>query len=146
MLANLREADTATWNLEVENEHVYRVGPAGILVHNTCPTPKELFEGGGAAKKPPNPYGSMGKPDHQAKVDELEAKARAEAGEGDTVLRERQLQGHDSRRKPDVQTVGPDGKATKVYEAERYPNRRRNLNREAEYDLLGLDHETHGLK
>jgi hypothetical protein len=48
VLANLREADTATWNLEVENEHVYRVGPAGILVHNTCPTPKELFEGGGA--------------------------------------------------------------------------------------------------
>jgi hypothetical protein len=48
VLANLPEADTATWNLEVENEHVYRVGPAGILVHNTCPTPKELFEGGGA--------------------------------------------------------------------------------------------------
>jgi len=54
VLANLPEADTATWNLEVENEHVYRVGPAGILVHNTCPTPKELFEGGGAgaAKTP----------------------------------------------------------------------------------------------
>jgi hypothetical protein len=50
VLANLPEADTATWNLEVENEHVYRVGPAGILVHNTCPTPKELFEGGGGAK------------------------------------------------------------------------------------------------
>jgi len=48
VLANLPEADTATWNLEVENEHVYRVGPAGILVHNTCPTPKELFEGGGS--------------------------------------------------------------------------------------------------
>jgi hypothetical protein len=48
VLANLPEADTATWNLEVENEHVYRVGPAGILGHNTCPTPKELFEGGGA--------------------------------------------------------------------------------------------------
>jgi hypothetical protein len=30
----------------VENEHVYRVGLAGILVHNTCPTPKELFEAG----------------------------------------------------------------------------------------------------
>jgi hypothetical protein len=47
VLANLPEADTATWNLEVENEHVYRVGPAGILVHNTSPTPKELFDGGG---------------------------------------------------------------------------------------------------
>jgi hypothetical protein len=50
VLANLPEADTATWNLEVENEHVYRVGPAGILVHNTSPTPKELFEGGGGVK------------------------------------------------------------------------------------------------
>jgi hypothetical protein len=53
VLANLPEADTATWNLEVENEHVYRVGPAGILVHNTCPTPKELFEGGGSVKSAP---------------------------------------------------------------------------------------------
>jgi hypothetical protein len=51
VLANLPEADTATWNLEVENEHVYRVGPAGILVHNTCPTPKELFEGGGGGSR-----------------------------------------------------------------------------------------------
>ena len=50
VLANLPEADAATWNLEVEYEHVYRVGPAGILVHNTCPTPKELFEGGGGAE------------------------------------------------------------------------------------------------
>jgi hypothetical protein len=53
VLANLPEANTATWNLEVENEHVYRVGPAGILVHNTCPTPKELFEGGGGVKSAP---------------------------------------------------------------------------------------------
>jgi hypothetical protein len=51
VLADLPEADAATWNVEVENEHVYRVGPAGILVHNTCPTPKELFEGGGVAVK-----------------------------------------------------------------------------------------------
>jgi hypothetical protein len=43
VLANLPEADTATWNLEVENEHVYRVGHAGILVHNTCPTPHQLL-------------------------------------------------------------------------------------------------------
>jgi hypothetical protein len=42
VLANLPEADTATWNLEVQNEHVYRVGHSGILVHDTCPTPKEL--------------------------------------------------------------------------------------------------------
>ena len=53
VLANLPEADTATWNLEVENEHVYRVGPAGILVHNTSPTPEELFERGGGVKSAP---------------------------------------------------------------------------------------------
>jgi hypothetical protein len=99
-----------------------------------------------AAKGPPNPYGSKGKPDHQAKVDDLTAKAKAEAGDGDIVVREKKLQGHDSNRKPDVQTVGPDGKTKKVYEAERHPNRKRNLKREAEYDKLGLDHETHGLK
>jgi len=55
VLANLPEADTATWNLEVENEHVYRVGPAGILVHNTSPTPKELFEGGRGRKECTDP-------------------------------------------------------------------------------------------
>ena len=60
VLANLPEADTATWNLEVENEHVYRVGPAGILVHNTSPTPKELFEGGGAGAAKRGPIHRVG--------------------------------------------------------------------------------------
>jgi len=66
VLANLPEADTATWNLEVENEHVYRVGPAGILVHNTSPTPKELFEGGGGVK-------GEGRTGDQARLRELGA-------------------------------------------------------------------------
>jgi hypothetical protein len=81
VLANLREADTATWNLEVENEHVYRVGPAGILVHNTCPTPKELFEGGGAgAAEKPLPKGARTEPaDLQEKL--VLDEARGGAGE-----------------------------------------------------------------
>jgi len=93
-----------------------------------------------------NPFGSKGKPDHQAKVDELAEKARGETGSGDTVLTERGIQGHpSSSRRPDVQIVGPDGKVRKIFEAERYPNRKRNRDRETEYDSLGIDHETHGL-
>jgi hypothetical protein len=49
-LANLPEAARRHGISNLENEHVYRVGPAGILVHNTCLTPKELFEGGGGVK------------------------------------------------------------------------------------------------
>jgi hypothetical protein len=60
VLTKLPEADMATWNLEVEAEHVCRVGHAGSLVHNTCPTPKELFEGAGvAAKRVTTPVGEL---------------------------------------------------------------------------------------
>jgi len=90
--------------------------------------------------------GSKGHPDHQEKVSELEAKARAEAGPGETVFRERQLQGHDSTRIPDVQIVNEEGKARKVFEAERRPNSDRNLKREAEYNKLKIEHETHPVK
>ncbi|RFC46917.1 MAG: hypothetical protein DVB22_003247 [Verrucomicrobia bacterium] len=70
VLANLPEADTATWNLEVENEDVYRVGPAGILVHNTSPTPKELFEGGGGAKTTPKVKAKHRRSQQQAEAKE----------------------------------------------------------------------------
>jgi hypothetical protein len=33
----------------------------------------------------------------------------------------------------------------KAFEAERHPTRKRNRNREQEYDDLGIEHETHGL-
>jgi hypothetical protein len=80
VLANLPEADTATWTLEVENEHVYRVGPAGILVHNTCPTPKELFDGGGGVKTADVPKGEWKSPEEWAKHDHdtLRDRLRAE--------------------------------------------------------------------
>lgn len=100
------------------------------------------FRGGKNAtslgRKAPNPHGSKGKPDHQAKVDQLEAKARGEAGPNEQVLRERELQGHNSLRRPDVQIVDESGKARKVFEGERRPNSKRNRDREAEYDRLGL--------
>jgi RHS repeat-associated protein len=92
-----------------------------------------------------NPFGSKGKPDHQAKVDELAARARGEAGPGETVLTERRIQGHASRRNPDVQIVDSEGKARKIFEAERHPTYKRNRMREQEYDNLGIQHETHGL-
>ncbi|MDX1965268.1 MAG: polymorphic toxin-type HINT domain-containing protein [Pirellulales bacterium] len=139
------------YNFQVEGLHTYFVLPgaegtpveqdvAGLafLVHNA--------NGKSCAKQdPPNKYGSKGKPDHQQKVDELESKARGEAKEGETVLRERKLQGHDSSRIPDVQIVDPAGRARKTLEAERHPNRNRNLQREEEYNGLGLENETHGL-
>lgn len=93
-------------------------------------------------KSPPNPYGSKGKPDHQEKVKELEKKAQSETKPGETVLKERKIQGQDSNRKPDVQIVDENGKARKVLEAERNPNSQRNQKREAEYKKLGLDQVT----
>ena len=58
-------------------------------------------------------------------------------------MREIQMQGHDSNRKPDVQIVGPDGKTRKVFEAERNPTHKRNVEREDEYRRLGVEFETH---
>ena len=62
---------------------------------------------------------------------------------GETVLRERKIQGHDSNRRPDVQIVDEEGKARKVSEAERRPESSRNQKREAEYERLKLGQETH---
>jgi RHS repeat-associated protein len=90
-----------------------------------------------------NPYGSKGKPDHQQKVDDLAKKAQKETKPGETVVRERKIQGQDSRRKPDVQIVDRNGKARKVFEAERKPTSQRNLKREQEYRKLKVDQETH---
>jgi len=90
-----------------------------------------------------NPYGSKGKPDHQAKVDELAKKAEAD-NPGMDIVREKKIQRHDSNRRPDVQVVDPKtGKTTKVYEAERRPESTRNKNREAEYNRLNIPNETH---
>ncbi len=93
-----------------------------------------------------NPNGSKGNPDHQEKVGELESKARSEAGEGEQVVREKKIQGHESNRRPDVQIVDRSGKARKVYEAERNPGRKRNIQRQQEYDRLEIEHETHKVK
>jgi RHS repeat-associated protein len=89
--------------------------------------------------------GSRGHPDHQTKVDKLEQKALDEVESGEQVLREKKIRGHDSKRIPDVQIVDDEGKARKVFEAERHPNRKRNLKREAEYEELGVEYETHEL-
>lgn len=69
--------------------------------------------------------------------------AQKETKPGETVVRERKIQGHDSRRRPDVQIVDKKGKARKVFEAERKPNSKRNINREKEYKKLKVDQETH---
>jgi len=91
----------------------------------------------------PNPYGPKGNPDHQQKVEKLGEKARSEKEPGEEVLQERKMQGHDSNRRPDQQIVDKTGKTRKVFEAERKPNSKYNKEREAEYDKLGIEHETH---
>jgi RHS repeat-associated protein len=92
-----------------------------------------------------NPNGCTGKQDHRDKVGELADRARAEAKEGEQVLENKQVRGYDSRRKPDVQIVDEEGRTRQIYEAERYPDSKRNRDREAEYDRLGIPHETQGL-
>ena len=48
----------------------------------------------------------------------------------------------DSNRRPDVQTVGSDGKVKEAVEVERNPNGKRNKDREKEYDKLGVPNKT----
>ncbi len=54
------------------------------------------------AKDTPNPFGSEGKPDHKAKVNELADKAKGQAKPGETVESNKQVKGHASNRRPDV--------------------------------------------
>jgi hypothetical protein len=89
--------------------------------------------------------GTAGHPDHLLKVSELEQQALLEAGPGERVLVQRQIQNRASTRVPDVQIVDPSGRTRKVFEAERLPNSSRNFEREAEYRRLGLPFETHPL-
>ena len=105
------------------------------------PAPSEGEKG----KKCNNPDGCNGKQDHRDKTGELSDRARGEAGEGEQVLENKKIRGHDSNRKPDVQIVDKEGRTRKIYEAERHPDSARNRAREAEYDRLGIPHETHGL-
>ena len=114
----------------------YQVKPQSIVKSEDGSSPDKV-------KSPPNPDGSKGKPDHQGKVAELVKEAQSEAKPGEQVLSEKKIQGQESRRRPDVQIVDKDGKARKVFEAERKPNSQRNIKREEEYKKLGIEQETH---
>jgi hypothetical protein len=90
-----------------------------------------------------NPYGAKGKPDHQQKVKELTEKAKSE-NPNKNIVTEKKIQVEGSNRRPDVQAVDPKtNKTTKIYEAERHPNSKRNVAREAEYKRLEIPNETH---
>lgn len=109
-----------------------------------APVPQSEVEGE-TKKKPPNPDGQNGKQDHKDKVRELVSQAESELQDGEEVLENKKIRGEDSNRRPDVQIVDKEGNTRKVFEAERKPNSRRNVEREAEYDRLGIEHETHSL-
>ncbi len=100
------------------------------------------MDAGKAANKAPNPFGSPGKPDHQAGVEKLNIDYQKEAKQGQTVLREQKVRGVDSNRLPDSQIVNRKGRTVKVGEVERYPNRKRNREREEEYKKKGIPFET----
>lgn len=117
---------------------------AGIVVTAGAAIPvlKNLI----GTKHVPNPHGSKGKPDHQDAVTKLGDKARSETKPGETVLQERKIQGHDSRRKPDQQIVDKDGKTRKTFEAEREPDSKRVTDKLEEYKKLGIECEVSDLK
>jgi RHS repeat-associated protein len=127
-----------------------RVGDKVADAAKTGKAAENVVDGANDAKKAANkannvnnPYGSKGKPDHQAKVDELVEKAKTE-NPGMDIVRERKIQRHDSNRRPDVQVVDPKtGTTTRVYEAERRPESTRNKKRESEYNRLNIPNETH---
>lgn len=124
-------------NYSVQDEGLsrYQVKPQSIVKSEDGSSPDKV-------KSPPNPDGSKGKPDHQGKVAELVKKAQSETKPGEQVLSEKKIQRQESKRRPDVQIVGKDGKARKVFEAERRPNSQRNIKREEEYKKLGIEQET----
>jgi hypothetical protein len=95
---------------------------------------------------PANPNGQKGAPDHQAGVKKEADKARAAAGPGETVLEGKKVQGYDSTRRPDVQTVGANKKTKSIVEVERRPNSARNKARETEYKKLGIPNTTKPIK
>jgi RHS repeat-associated protein len=109
--------------------------------------PETKTDGNASEKKEPNnPYGSKGKPDHQAEVDKLEERAREQAGPDEKVVREKKVQGDSgSNRKPDVQIVDKDGNTRKVFEAEREPDSKYVQGKKDEYDRLGIEQEYYDL-
>ncbi|WP_172724550.1 RHS repeat-associated core domain-containing protein [Neorhizobium tomejilense] len=106
---------------------------------------KAIEEMGTTLKSPPNPFGAKGKLDHQQKVDDLFRQAEKEAKPGEVVLREQAVSGYDTGRRPDVQIRDENGRTVAIKEAERNPNGKRNRDREAEYDRLGIPNQTYGV-
>jgi hypothetical protein len=92
--------------------------------------------------KPRNPNGSKGDLDHQAGVDRAVKDLDAQKGPGETVRRERKVQGHDLNRKPDAQLIGANGKTRKVIEVERSPNSKYHKKRLEDYKRCGIECET----
>jgi len=98
-----------------------------------------------ATNKTPNPYGSPGKPDHQASVELEKQAAQTRAAPGEEVLVNKQVKGVDSKRRPDVQIVGTDSKTREIVEVHRKPGDRYDVKRKEEYDRLGIPNETRNI-
>ncbi len=94
----------------------------------------------------PNPYGSPGKPDHQAGTASAVKDLNKEVKPGEKVLSNKRVQGLNSNRRPDAQIVNKNGVTRKIIEVERKPRSARNIKREKEYDKLGVPHETRPIK
>ena len=126
---------------------VGRLDDAVEFTRDLSKTNKSADELGDVSKvKVKNPFGSKGKCDHQAKVEELKSLAEKEIKPNEQVLTEKKIHVEGSNRRPDVQILDENNKTRKVFEAERYPNRQRNKSREEEYQRLNVEYETHSLK
>lgn len=106
-----------------------------------------------APRKPPNPHGSHGKPDHRAKVDELKLKAEQEYPPPKYEVRSNKELPEKRRglnRRPDAAAVdvqGEQAKTVKVYEAGRTTQDGQPVARERkkfeEYQQHGIEVEFH---
>ncbi|WP_218135073.1 RHS repeat domain-containing protein [Parasphingopyxis algicola] len=100
-----------------------------------------------ATRRPPNPHGSRGAPDHQADVSGPGFRqAQRQAGPGERVLTERRVQGHPSvNRRPDNQVIDRNGRTRLVVESERRPNSTYHRRRVEEYEACGIECQTRPL-
>jgi RHS repeat-associated protein len=142
------------YNLQVAEYHTYFVGGEdwgfSVWAHNAdygeAADVRENGDRYGVRERgrnvPGSRPGSNGNVDHQEGVAQAAQDARNTAGRGERVLEQTRVQGFPSTRRPDVQIVDPNGRARLIIEVERRPNSRFNLEREAEYNRLGIPNTT----
>lgn len=100
-------------------------------------------------KKPNNPYGGDGAPDHQAKVEELQTKARADYPDQNRYEIRKNKKVRGLKQKPDAAVIDrKTNKVVKVYEAARFDDsgkliRPDEVGKIVDYQAAGVPYEFH---